>query len=308
MKLYLAPLQSYTTAFYRKAHATVYGKMDKYFTPFFEDNSKGLNSLIYTPELEPWLNDGLNVVPQVASNQGKFVIGFAREMKKRGFSEININMGCPFPMLVKRKRGGGLLEYPELVQRLLDEYFSSDTPVKLSVKLRIGNQHPSEGETIINLLNNYPLEEIIIHPRLVTQKYTGLPDWKQFNKLLQLSKHSIIANGDINGIDDAIAITQKHPQSTGLMLGRGILCKPNLASEIKHQPTNSNNLLLFHEHYINLLNKHYNNWAQSFNHLQTFWQYPLQNTIQHKRLFRKLKKHNKPDTYQHWLKEVSALY
>lgn len=304
MKLYMAPLQSYTTAFYRRAHANCFDAMDKYFTPFFEENAKGIKNLQLEPELSPALNKGLSCIPQVATNQGPFLSSFAQKAKQLGYSEININMGCPFPMLTKRQRGGGILKYPELVKAMLDDFFEQDTGIALSVKMRLGTDSPQQGKAIVQLLNNYPIEELIIHPRLVTQKYDGLPDWKAFSELYQSSQHRIIANGDINTPDEAYTLMQRFPDVEGMMLGRGLLSDPQLPLLIKGEAPKPDALFDLHNHYFKLINNYYNDWNRSFNFLLTYWYYPLQANLALKRLYRQLKKHNKPNSYQTWLSNV----
>ncbi|TRX63185.1 tRNA-dihydrouridine synthase family protein [Carboxylicivirga sp. M1479] len=309
MKFYLAPLQSYTTSFYRLAHALSYGQMDKYFTPFFEDTGILPPAIIPETELLPHLNQGLKVIPQVATNRANFLLDFAQQMKFKGFDEINLNMGCPFPMLVKRQKGGGLLNEPELVKQVLDEYFNSTSPLKLSVKIRIGLDNTSQGEAIVRLLNNFPMQEIIVHPRLVTQKYTGLVDWEFYQHLSTLSKHTLMANGDINSLSDFTQLKQLFPDLQAVMLGRGILTKPGLHQQLlnENEVSDNNQLFDFHSTYYKLVTNHFSDWNRAFNHFSNFWFYPLSHSTESKRLLRKLKKHNKPDLYQLWLAQVQEL-
>lgn len=308
MKLYMAPLQSYTTSFYRKAHVATYSKMDKYFTPFFEVDHKSSEIPSGHPELSKALNDSLRVVPQIATNNGSFLADFAKQMKNLGFNEINLNAGCPFPMLVKRQRGGGLLSDPDLMKQMLDEFYEADTGITLSVKMRLGQTEYAEGETITKLLNHYPLKELIIHPRLVTQKYSGEVDWDQFERLQNMSQHALIANGDINTPENAASLTKRFSQIKGLMLGRGLLSNPSLHLQIKEIDTARELIFKLHQYYFNLITSFYNDWNQIFNHLQTFWYYPLQKSLSLKRHYRRLKKHNKPDSYREWLKKLEITY
>lgn len=310
MKFYMAPLQSYTTCFYRLAHAQTYGAMQKYITPFFEDTGKGLNEIKLEPELNAIYNSELNIVPQVACNNGDFLNDFATKVEKMGFSEINLNMGCPFPMLVKRQKGGGLLAHPDMIQHMLDHFFNSNTSLKLSIKMRLGVDSFDEGQQIIKLLNNYPLEEIIIHPRLVIDKYNGHPNWQQFKIAEQNSHHPIVANGDINNEDDFNHLTQHFPHIKSIMLGRGLLTNPNLTNRLQDNQLNNNERSIhkLHTNYYRIITNHFKDWNQAFNYLQTFWHYPLNASSDQKRLLRKLKKHNKPELYNQWLKQAIGTF
>ncbi|WP_289054470.1 tRNA-dihydrouridine synthase family protein [Carboxylicivirga marina] len=307
MKQYMAPLQSYTTSFYRKAHALTYGCMNKYFTPFFEDADVELCTLKAHPELSTAINEDLNIIPQIATNSGDSIVNFATIVKQLGYHEINLNMGCPFPMLVKRNKGGGLLLHPELITQLLNDFYAKTTDIKLSVKMRLGTSSIDQGRDVVQLLNQFPIEELIIHPRLVTQKYSGDVNWGEFQHLCSFSQHTIIANGDINSPNDAEAIKQLQNIDT-IMLGRGLLTQPHLHLLIEDKKETFPSIFSLHHHFFNLITTHFKDWNQAFNHLMSFWHYPLQVNQELKRLLRKLKKHNKPDTYQQWLLQLQNIY
>ncbi|MCG8579205.1 MAG: tRNA-dihydrouridine synthase family protein [Bacteroidales bacterium] len=306
VKLYMAPLQSYTTSFYRKAHAMTYGHMDKYFSPFFDDADTDLKKLKHHPELCSSLNNKLRVIPQVASNNSEFLISFADEAGKLGYNEINLNMGCPFPMLVKRQKGGGLLAQVDLAKRLLDSFFSNTNEINLSLKIRLGVTNTKEGQAIVKLANEFPVKELIVHPRLVAQKYSGVVNWDEFETISAISIHKLIANGDINSQQDAFKILNRFPNIKGLMLGRGLLSDPGLATSILKE-RNNQQLFTLHEHYYHLITNYFTNWNQAFNYFLTFWHYPLSSNQNFKRHLRKLKKHNKPKLYHDWLKQLNAL-
>ncbi|WP_430810139.1 MULTISPECIES: tRNA dihydrouridine synthase [unclassified Carboxylicivirga] len=304
MQYFLAPLQSYTTVFYRKAHATVYGAMDKYFTPFFEETGKDIDTLSTHHELSTTLNHHLNTIPQLAGNDADYLLVFARKVKQMGYHSININMGCPFPMLVKRQRGGGILQHPKKIAAMLDAFFTQTSGIGLSVKMRLGVDHPRQGQETLRLLNDYPLEEVIIHPRLVNQKYTGTADWDAFEEMVAISRHPLVANGDINTPEQAQKLTQRFPHLKALMLGRGLLSSPSLHKQLLGHP-NKADILQLHDAYHLLIRDYYQDWNRYFNFLQTFWHYPLQGSTALKRHLRQLKKHNKPDLYKKWLSALT---
>jgi tRNA-dihydrouridine synthase len=99
--------------------------------------------------------------------------------------------------------------------------------------MRLGLKQTFESEEIIKRLNRYPLDFIIIHPRLGVQQYEGVPDWDALERLLALTQHEVIYSGDINTVTDYELWQLRFPQLTQLMLGRGLLSNPFLAEEIK---------------------------------------------------------------------------
>ncbi|MBI9062738.1 MAG: tRNA-dihydrouridine synthase family protein [Marinilabiliaceae bacterium] len=308
--LYLAPLQGFTNVFYRKALTLASSQVNKYFTPFFEQGKNTFLDPHEFPELDLRLNSGLNVVPQVATNSPDFFVQFADHVLKLGYSEINLNMGCPFPMLVKRQKGGGLLQYPNMADALISALFEAHPPIQLSVKMRAGLADVREGQEMMSVLNKYPLNEVIIHPRLVTQIYNGEPDWNVFQEMQEACVHPVIGNGDINSRDDWQMLSQRFPDVAGWMIGRGGLRLPVLWDQISGKDKGGlvEFLKVLHYHYFELVTSYYSDWYRSFNYLYSFWKYPLEGVENGKRFFRKLKKHNTPESYQEWLNKLWDFY
>ena len=102
-------------------------------------------------------------------------INLAVRLFDLGYMSVNWNLGCPFPMVAKKKRGSGLLPYPENIDAFLEKTVSS-IPNRLSIKTRLGRRHINEIFKLMPIFNQYPLEEIIIHPRTGKQMYDGKTD------------------------------------------------------------------------------------------------------------------------------------
>ena len=132
-QFYLAPLQGYTKVWYRHAFHKTIGGAEKYFTPFFEEHRSGGFDPRLLPELDTELNRGIRLIPQIVANEPLFMTKAYKAIQEMGYHEINLNMGCPFPMLVKRNKGGGLMNQPEMVSRMLDSFFSHHPQAQLSV-------------------------------------------------------------------------------------------------------------------------------------------------------------------------------
>ena len=102
MKYYLAPMEGVTGRIFRKAYHACFPAMDKYFELSMEENQ------------------GLSVVPQILTNQADGFIHTARMLKKMGYTEVNLNLGCPSGTVVSKNRGSGFLAFPEELDRFLD--------------------------------------------------------------------------------------------------------------------------------------------------------------------------------------------
>ncbi len=308
MKLSLAPIQSYTHVFYRYAHHHTFGTFDRFFTPFFEEGKNGdLEPKIF-PEPNPDLNSGMDVVPQVATNSGDFLIQTAKTFAGMGLDEINLNMGCPFPMLVKRKKGAGLLKKPTLVKSILTSFFNHTSGIKLSVKMRLGVERPDEWKDIIPIINDFPVSEVTVHPRTAKQKYKGEVNWAEFENITAACKHPLTGNGNINTKEDYLELQKRFSTVSSWMTGRGALHDPFLPGKIKGIVyTQEQKKLLFtkfHNTYLNIVKQNYPEWNHAFNLIRTFWHYPLQNNRNGQRFYKKLKKYLIEDEYSRWSQEI----
>ena len=308
MKLSMAPIQSYTTVFYRYAHRVTFNAFDKYYTPFFENDKQNGWGPPLMPELDPKLNKASTLIPQTATNEPAFLIRSAKEFAKMGYNEINLNMGCPFPMLVKRKKGAGLMQEPKLVSEILNSFFRQTSDIKLSVKIRLGVTEPDEWQNIIPVLNDFPLSEVIIHPRTAKQKYGGKVNWNEFEKIIAVCKHPVTGNGDINSKHDSIVLQTRFTNISSWMIGRGALADPFLPGELKginySQQQKKELFIEFHDTYLNIVKQHFPNWNHSFNYIRNFWYYPLQNIENGQRYYKRLKKYLRVEEYNEWITKI----
>ncbi len=304
MEIALAPIQSYTHTFYRYSHAEVFNSFDKYYTPFFEEDRRSGWKPVLLPELSKELNRGIKVIPQIVTNTPEFLIRSAEKFAKMGYDEINLNMGCPFPMLVKRNKGAGLLREPELVEEILNSIFKQSDYIKLSVKIRLGVDQPDEWKRIVPVLNDFPVKEVIIHPRTARQKYGGAVNWDEFEKLTNKCNHPVTGNGDINSLSDYHNLQNHFPQVTSWMIGRGALSNPFLPGYIKGtEYTNQEKKELlnkFHQTYLQTVIQNFPVWNHAFNYMRSFWYYPLQEIENGQRLYKKIKKYLSREEYLEW--------
>ena len=170
MKFYLAPMEGITGYIYRNAHATYFGGVDKYFTPFIATTQHGKFTSRELNDILPEHNEGIAVIPQILSNNAADVMVTVQQLVTYGYEEVNLNLGCPSGTVVAKGKGSGFLAYPEALDRFLNEVFEK-TPIKISIKTRIGKENPDTFNELMEIFNRYPLEELIIHPRVQTDFY-----------------------------------------------------------------------------------------------------------------------------------------
>lgn len=229
VKYYMAPLESVTTWIYRQAHAKIYGRLDKYFIPFLEPHEKRDFKTRELQEILPEHNENIYAVPQILTNRSEGFIKLAKALKDWGYEEINLNLGCPSKTVVTKGKGSGFLAKPEELERFLTEIFDSlSGEVKISVKTRIGKEDPEEFPALLELFNKYPMEELIIHPRVQKDGYGNVPRLEIYELAEKQSMNPICYNGDLYTREQIRNLTERFPGTQRLMFGRGFLRNPGL--------------------------------------------------------------------------------
>ena len=305
MKYYLAPMEGITGHIYRNAYEKYFHNIDKYFTPFIVPNQSLSLKTKELRDLLPENNEGLNVVPQILTNDAEGFILTANKLKQLGYDEINLNLGCPAGTVVSKKRGSGFLVYPDELDKFLDEIYKI-SDMKISIKTRLGKERPEEFYNLIEIYNKYPLEELIIHPRTREDFYGNIPNLKMFKEALSLSKHSICYNGDIFTTENYNEIVKEFPEIDKVMLGRGVLANPGLIGEIRENNFISKEILKeFHdeifENYTILLNEDKN----AMYRMKELWGYMSHIFTDNKKYYKKIKKAQKAKDYR---EAVSRLF
>lgn len=277
LPVHFAPLQGYTEAVYRNAHAACYGGVDTYYTPFVR-LEKGNFRHKDLREINPEKNSVPHLIPQlIASTKEKAETILALFIEKE-YKEVDINLGCPFPLIAKKHNGSGILPFPEEVKALL-EIVSLHPDISFSVKMRLGWESPQECMALIESLNNTSLRQITMHPRLGKQQYKGEVDMEAFSAFYDCCRHPLVYNGDIHTLEDIQRITEQFPNLAGIMIGRGLLANPALALEYKENKAlspdekgkklQSMHTIIFNEYTQQMEGGE----AQLLNKMKTFWEY-----------------------------------
>ena len=229
VEYYMAPLESVTTWIYRQAHAKIYGRLDKYFIPFLEPHEKRDFKTRELQEILPEHNENIYVVPQILTNRSEGFIKLAKALKDWGYEEINLNLGCPSKTVVTKGKGSGFLAKPEELERFLTEIFDAlSGEVKISVKTRIGKEDPEEFPALLELFNKYPMEELIIHPRVQKDGYGNVPRLELYELAEKQSVNPLCYNGDLYTREQIRNFAERFPGTERLMFGRGFLRDPGL--------------------------------------------------------------------------------
>lgn len=280
LPIHFAPLQGYTDAIYRSAHARIFGGIDSYYTPFVRLEHGDFRRKDVR-ELDADNNRGVNLTPQLIASTPEKILRILALFIEKGYKNVDINLGCPFPTLAKRHNGAGLLPYPDEVKALLMAAIEAHPEIQFSVKMRLGWEDANECMALLPLLNSLPLSHITMHPRLGKQQYKGEVDLEAFQRFYAECEKPLIYNGDLLTLDDIDTISNRFPRLSGLMIGRGLLANPALAIEYQQGAPLSpkekiEKIRLLHadvfSQYGNLLE---GGDLQLLTKMRTFWEYLL---------------------------------
>ncbi len=307
IRLSLGPFQGITDAPFRNVFKKHFGGIDKYYTPFFTGIQKDHAKNLQVEEIDPTCNDVETLTPQILSTDAEEILRFATQCKKLGYKEINLNMGCPFPRVANKKRGSGLLPYPEKIEAMLNAVFGR-IDLNFSIKCRLGYFNPDEIVPVIDIFNQYPLSELIIHPRIGKQLYKGEADVKRFAELIPMIKAPLVYNGDIVSVDSFERIRKQVQPVNEFMLGRGLLANPFLAEEIKKngilsefsEPVRQKKDRL-HAYVVDLYEdrlRHTGGSPKVLGRMKELWSYLMYSFDEPQEIWRKIKKINALKEYE----------
>lgn len=274
--IYIAPVQGHTDAAWRHFHHEVYGGDNLYFTPFIRCERGELRRhdlKDYTSDL----NENHRLEPQVIFRDMEELDILISRLHDAGAREINLNMGCPFPLQTGKGRGAGFVANTGEAERL-PEILSRYPDISFSAKMRLGFKESDEWKGIIGTLNSIPFRFIAMHPRVARQQYGGDLWLDSFAEFLEQSVNPVVFNGEIRTPADITASLGRFPKAAGAMTARGILGRPSLAAEHTggaewDHGKRIETMLRFHRLLLNHYSESLCGDAQILSKIKPFWEY-----------------------------------
>ena len=230
MQYYAAPMEGLTDRVWRQAQQKWFGPegtAHRYYAPFLSPPENRVLIKKKMAELEPAANPGVQVIPQLLAKDGELAAWMIGELRRMGYTEVNLNFGCPSGTVTAKGKGSGMLRDPQKLDAFLDAVFSQ-AGGSVSVKTRLGVARAEEFGEILNVYNKYPLCELTIHPRVMKQLYRGQADREAFAAYLPACTAPVCYNGDVTTVDDLRALEAAFPGLSGIMVGRGLIADPAL--------------------------------------------------------------------------------
>lgn len=239
----LAPLDGITKVVFRRVWNRHFGGADRCFIPFFSPTDHHVVTARDFRELDPDQNRDLPSVPQVMSCKAPDFLWAAEVLGDLGYTEVNLNLGCPSGTVVAKGKGAGMLADPESLDRFLDTVFSR-TPIEISVKTRLGISEEGEFPALLEVFNRYPIRLLILHPRLRKDFYDAPIREEAFRYALENSRIPLCYNGNLCSPEQIRALSLQYPQVESVMLGRGLIGDPGMLTP---GGTRADTLEAFHE-------------------------------------------------------------
>ncbi len=227
MNYYFAPMEGITDSIFRRLHHKYFPGVSCYYMPFISPTIH--RSLTHKEDRELPKADSVPfaAVPQILTKVPEDFLWAAQVCQDRGYTEVNLNVGCPSGTVVSKGKGSGMLRDADGLDHFLEEVFSK-TSLPISVKTRLGMEHPEEFPAILEVYNRYPIKELTIHPRVRKQFYDGSVHLDLFDFAIQNSKNPLCYNGDITSLSQAEALAAAYPQIGSVMIGRGLVADPGM--------------------------------------------------------------------------------
>lgn len=302
--IYFAPMEGITGYVFRNAHHKYFGGVDKYFTPFLSPNQAGRLSTREKRDIAPEHNEGMNIVPQVLTNRAQHFIWVANVLKDLGYEEVNLNLGCPSGTVAAKKKGAGFLGDLDTLDDFLEEIFEK-VSMKISIKTRLGVEDPEEFHNLLEIYESYPLEELIIHPRVRSDFYKGQPRMEYY-MLAELESHKKICyNGNIFRKNQYEEIKEKLKRTDAVMIGRGVLANPALPQMIKGgADLDKETFLHFHQEILDGYLEWNNGDRNALFKMKELWYYFAALYPEEKKSLKKIKKAQKVKDYMEAVKTL----
>jgi len=229
--LALAPMQDVTDlAFWRLL--TAYGGADVYYTEYFRVHAAS--------RLEPWIVEAIEgnptgrpVIAQMIGNDIQELVRTARQLQRLPVVAIDLNLGCPAPVVYRKCAGGGLLREPQRVDAILGALRDA-VDIKLTVKTRLGFDSPDGFEELLGVFSKHALDLVAVHGRTVKEMYRSDVHYDDIARAVHALPCPVLANGNVDTAARAAAVLG-HTGAQGLMIGRGAIRNPWIFEQIRQQ-------------------------------------------------------------------------
>jgi tRNA-dihydrouridine synthase B len=226
--LALAPMQDVTDLAFWRLMAR-YGGANLYWTEYFRVHGDSrpekfiLDSVIHNPT-------GCPVVAQMIGNDIPALIRTAKELQRHPIAAVDLNLGCPAPVIYRKCAGGGLLRDLPKIDAILGALREAVT-IPLTVKTRVGFDSADQFDALLEIFAKHSIDLVTVHGRTVTQMYRPGVRHDLIARAAAQLPCPVLANGNVHSPAHALAMLAE-TGVRGLMIGRGAIRNPWLFQQI----------------------------------------------------------------------------
>ena len=298
MRYYFAPMEGITDAPYRRVHHSFFPGLDAYYMPFISPTMHRTLTNRESRDLPMADSVPFRAVPQILTKVPEDFLWAADQCARRGYDEVNLNVGCPSGTVVSKGKGAGMLAEPEKLDEFLDKIFE-DTTLPVSVKTRLGIAEAEEFPKILEVFNRYPIKELTIHPRVRKQFYKGGVDVNMFRYALENSKNPLCYNGNLRTLSEVRAFEAEFPQVEAVMIGRGLIGNPAML-----EPGGERKLEAFHDALLETYIVEFGGARNAMFRMKENWRHMICMFDDHEKLWKKLRKCTDVNEYRLIVREI----
>jgi nifR3 family TIM-barrel protein len=230
--LALAPMQGVTDLPFLRLIAG-YGGADVYVTEYFRVYATSrldkhiLKSVTENPTGRP-------VIAQMIGNDIPALVRTARELQQYPVAAVDLNLGCPAPVVYRKGAGGGLLREPKRVDAILGALRDA-VKIRFTVKTRLGFDSAEVFAEMLPIYAKHSLDLLTVHARTVKEMYRSEVHYEFIARAVAALRCPVLANGNVYSAQKAADVL-KSTGARGLMIGRGVIRNPWLFRQIReHQ-------------------------------------------------------------------------
>ncbi len=237
MKLALAPMQDVTDLAFMRTLQRINSLPDIFITAYFRSTATTCAMAEHNLRCIDENETGVPIHAQLAGSDTRALLRDAAELLARpGVAGINLNAGCPSPLVNRHGAGAGLLREPSRLADITHHLRAAIPPGQFSIKCRLGWENAgTEFPRLLEILAESTPDEIGIHARTRRQLYGGTPDFSYIKQAVSTAKCPVLANGDITTRQQALLCLET-TGAAGLMIGRGAVRNPYLFRELRGGP------------------------------------------------------------------------
>ena len=237
---------------------TQVGGIDHCVTEFLRVSDRVLPAKVFRRMCPELMNGGktpagVPVILQLLGSDPSVLAGNARKGAKLGAPGIDLNFGCPAKTVNKSKGGAVLLDTPELIHEIVKavrQAVPQDVPV--SAKMRLGNKDKELAIENAHAIAEAGADSLAVHARTKLEGYKPPAHWEWISRIREAVELPVIANGEVWNWQDYIRCKELSGCSD-VMIGRGLVARPDLAKALKNQMVNRESISLEWQHVLKLV-------------------------------------------------------